>query len=52
VIDGSLAILRPIRVGAASVEEVEILSGLEPGDKIIISDTSRFEQAERVYLRH
>ncbi len=51
VIDGSMAILRPIRVGAASVEEVEIISGLELGDQLIISDTSRFEGARRVYLR-
>jgi HlyD family secretion protein len=42
---------REIRAGAASVDEVEILDGLEEGDQIIISDTARFEGAEGVYLR-
>ena len=48
---GNLAELIPIEVGASSVEEVEILSGLEEGDRIIISDIARFESAERIYLR-
>jgi HlyD family secretion protein len=40
-----------IRAGATSVDEVEILSGLDEGDQIIISDTARFEGADGVYLR-
>jgi HlyD family secretion protein len=51
VVDGDTAARHPIRVGVASVEEIEVLSGLEEGDTIIISDTSRFERAERIYLR-
>lgn len=50
VIEDRIATLRPIRVGALSITEVEILSGLEIGDQIIISDTVRFEGAERVLL--
>jgi HlyD family secretion protein len=50
VIDDHIATLRPIRVGALSLTEVEILSGLDVGDQIIISDTSRFDGAERVLL--
>ena len=50
-VDGDTAARRSIRVGVASVEEIEILSGLEEGDTIIISDTSRFDRAERIYLR-
>lgn len=50
VIDDHLAVLRRIRVGALSLTEVEILEGLEIGDQIIISDTSRFDGAERVLL--
>jgi HlyD family secretion protein len=42
---------RPVEVGATSVSEVEIVSGLEAGDEIIISDTSRFESAQRVLVR-
>jgi HlyD family secretion protein len=50
VIEDDIATLRPIRVGALSITEVEVLSGLEIGDQIIISDTSRFNGAERVLL--
>ncbi|MEM7483325.1 MAG: HlyD family efflux transporter periplasmic adaptor subunit [Acidobacteriota bacterium] len=51
VLDDGLAVLRPIEVGALSVSEVEILGGLELGDRIILSDISRFEGAERLLLR-
>jgi HlyD family secretion protein len=50
VVEDGIAALRPIRIGSLSVSEVEILSGVEVGDRIIISDTSRFEGAERVLL--
>jgi HlyD family secretion protein len=50
-IDDKTAELIPIRVGATSVGEVEIVSGLEVGDRIIISDTARFEEAQRLFLR-
>ena len=51
VVRGDLAELRPIEVGAMSISEVEIVSGLEPGDEIIVSDTARFENARKVFLR-
>lgn len=40
----------PIRAGAMSVREVEILEGLSEGEQIIISDTDSFEDATRVLL--
>ena len=51
VLEDGIAVLRPIRVGSLSVGEVEIVSGLDVGDQIIISDTARFQGAERVLLR-
>ena len=51
VVEDGVAVLRPIEVGALSVSEVEIVGGLEPGDQIILSDTRRFEDAERVLIR-
>jgi HlyD family secretion protein len=51
VVVGGMAEQRPVEVGATSVSEVEIVSGLEAGDEIIISDTSRFESAQRVLVR-
>ncbi len=51
VVADDMAELRPVEVGATSVSEVEILSGLEVGDEIVISDTTRFEGARRVLVR-
>lgn len=50
VVDGNLAHRRNIEVGAASVGEVEILSGLAEGQTIIISDLAQFEGDETVLL--
>lgn len=52
VVDGDLAELRAIQSGSASISEVEIVSGLEEGDEIIISDMTRFEGAATLLLRN
>ena len=51
VVEDGVAVPRSIEVGALSVSEVEIVSGLEVGDRIIVSDTSRFNDAQSVLLR-
>jgi HlyD family secretion protein len=51
VIEDGIAVRRPIQVGAISLAEVEVVSGLELGEQLIISDTARFEGAEKVLLR-
>jgi HlyD family secretion protein len=51
-VEGNLAERVPIEAGGTSVAEVEIVSGLREGDRIIVSDTSRFERAQRVFLRN
>jgi HlyD family secretion protein len=50
-VEGDTATLRPIEIGAVSVDEAEVVSGLQAGDRIIISDTGRFENAKTVFLR-
>ncbi|HVC01641.1 MAG TPA: efflux RND transporter periplasmic adaptor subunit [Steroidobacteraceae bacterium] len=50
VVHGNIAERRPIRVGVASVQKVEILGGLVPGDQIVISGTAAFNGAQRVIL--
>ncbi len=50
VMDGSVAVRRPIQVGATSVSAVEILSGLKPGDRVVIAGTDTFDNAERVSI--
>jgi len=46
--DGSSALRVNVRLGRTSVNTVEILGGLQPGDKVIISDMSRWDGFERV----
>jgi multidrug resistance efflux pump len=49
--DGEEAVRVQVRVGRLSVRDVEILGGLEPGDIVILSDMSRYENVERVRLK-
>ena len=51
VVDGEMATLREIALGATSASEVEVLKGLELGDRIIVSDTSAFGDSKTVLLR-
>ena len=46
--DGKEAVRATVRLGRTSVNSVEILGGLQPGDKVIISDMSRWDGVERV----
>jgi HlyD family secretion protein len=52
VVENGLARRRDIRVGAVSVAEVEILSGLEEGDEIVLSDMTQFDGADAVLVRN
>jgi HlyD family secretion protein len=50
LVQGDLALRTPIRTGASSISEVEILEGLAPGDRIIVSSLGELERAEAVRL--
>ncbi|WP_028079674.1 efflux RND transporter periplasmic adaptor subunit [Solimonas soli] len=50
VVNGDIAEKRAIRVGAASVDKVEIVEGLQPGEQIVISGTDTFNDAARVAI--
>ncbi|MCP4605387.1 MAG: HlyD family efflux transporter periplasmic adaptor subunit [Proteobacteria bacterium] len=50
VIKEGMAVKRKIKVGARSVAEVEIVSGLHLGEQIVISETTSFKGANRVLL--
>lgn len=47
---GKYAELVSVKLGRSSVTTVEILSGLKPGDHVIVSDMSRFDANNRVRL--
>lgn len=48
---GDEAIRVPVELGRSSVNTIEIVRGLEPGDRIILSDMSAYPTAERVRIR-
>ena len=48
--DGKHAERVTVRLGRSSVNAVEILGGLDAGDRVIISDMSRYADADRVRL--
>jgi HlyD family secretion protein len=50
VVEDGVAERRSIRVGAVSLDAVEILSGVEPGDQIVVSGADAFDDAERVRI--
>lgn len=50
VVTGSSAERRPIQAGASSLNAVEIVSGLQAGERIVISGTDQFANADRVRL--
>ncbi|NDK40028.1 efflux RND transporter periplasmic adaptor subunit [Pseudoxanthomonas gei] len=50
VVDGSRAERRAIQTGVSSLGAVEIISGLQPGEKIVVSGSDQFGDAARVTL--
>ncbi len=49
--DGSEAVRTRVRLGKSSVNTIEILEGLKPGDKVILSDMSAWDAVDRIRLR-
>lgn len=50
VVRDGIAKKTPIRVGASSIDKVEILEGLKEGDRIVISGTDSFKSAATVAI--
>lgn len=50
VVDGGGAVRRPIRTGVASLSAVEILDGLQEGERIVVSGADHFDNADRVRI--
>lgn len=48
--DGDEAVRRPVRLGRQSPDHLEVLSGLEPGERVITSSYETFGDAERLIL--
>lgn len=50
-LDGDTAVRTPVAFGLVSTRHIEVLSGLKPGDRIIVSDSAAWENHERIYLK-
>jgi HlyD family secretion protein len=51
IVSGSSEAVRtPVKLGKSSVNTIEIMSGLQPGDQVILSDTSAYDAHERIRL--
>lgn len=51
--NGEEAVRTTVKLGRASVNTIEILDGLQDGDKVILSDMSSVANAERIHMtRH
>ncbi len=49
--DGREAVRVRVRTGRASVQAIEIVEGLRPGDRVILSDLSAYDRADRLLIR-
>lgn len=52
VIHGNIAQRQPVRLGAASIEKVQILGGLSVGEQVVVSGADAFNGAERAVMTH
>jgi HlyD family secretion protein len=48
--DGKGATRVPVKVGRASVNDIQIIEGLKEGDSVILSDMSRWDNVDRIRL--
>jgi HlyD family secretion protein len=48
--DTNEAVLVPVRLGRSSVTTIQVLEGLKEGDRVILSDTSEWDQFDRIKL--
>lgn len=49
--DGREATKVSVKLGRTSVNQVEVIDGLKPGDKVILSDMSQYDAFDRVRLK-
>jgi HlyD family secretion protein len=48
--DGKTAVRVPVKVGRASVNNIQVIEGLQAGDTVILSDMSRWDNTDRIRL--
>jgi HlyD family secretion protein len=48
--DGGEAVRRPLRLGRQNPQQFEVLGGLQPGDRVVVSSYDAFGDADRLVL--
>ena len=48
--DGEEAVRVPVRMGRTSVTTIQVVEGLEEGDRVILSDTSELDEFDRIRI--
>ena len=48
--DGSHAVKRQVRLGRRNARYIEVLEGLEPGERVITSPYSEYREMDRLQL--
>jgi HlyD family secretion protein len=48
--DEEEAIRVPVHLGRSSVTTIQVVEGLEEGDRVILSDTSEWDEFDRIRL--
>lgn len=51
VTDGDELVKRKVRLGDSNFEFVEVVSGLEPGDQVVVSDMSDYKNSNKLKLK-
>lgn len=51
VINGNRAEKRKVQLGESSFDKVEVVSGLQKGDKVIVSDMKKYQNSEELKVR-
>jgi HlyD family secretion protein len=49
--EGKYAVRKRVRLGRSSVSTIEVIEGLTPGDEIILSDMSQWDEHDRIRLK-
>jgi beta-lactamase regulating signal transducer with metallopeptidase domain len=50
--NGAEAVRTTVKLGRASANNIEVLDGLQEGDKVILSDMSSVANADRIHMTH
>ena len=48
--DGHYADRRPVTLGGSSVSEIQVVDGLEEGERVILSDMTEWDAVDRIEL--